>query len=423
MQFLLLLLISTTAPDTLYFSLHTATEHALEHNPEIEQLRLSYAKSKEQTGQAQSAMYPSVTASGSYVYMTDIPVIEFDSVPVPFGQSENWNYNISLQQVVFTWGKIYNAYRIANIGEDIARLTLVRKQQEVRSSVTEAFYGLLVLEKTVQLMRESHTQLERHAVAVEKRYKAGIVPKLELMRAQVQVANFKPQLIQIENGYRLAKEGFKMLLGLDLDFEVVVEGKLVIGEETYDLEEITQFAFDHRLELRMLKETRRIADLGKKIAATANLPTIVAGATYDRSKPFGFTGDEWGSNIIFNIGFQWTLFSGFNNLHKYREATLQEKEAELAFKNLKKAVALEVKQAYLNYQAAKQALITAQENVGQADKTFELIEIRYKNGLATHLEYLDVQLATMQAQTNYLSALKDYFTSQAEIKKAIGKEE
>jgi len=423
MQFLLLLLINTAAPDSMNLSLHTAIEYALEHNPEIEQLRLSYAKSKEQTGQALSAMYPSITASGSYAYMTDIPVIEFDSIPVPFGQSENWNYNISLQQVVFTWGKIYSAYRIAGIGEDIAHLSLLRKQQEIRSTVTESFYSLLVLEKTVQLMRESHTQLERHAAAVEKRYRAGIVPKLEMMRAQVQVANFKPQLIKIENGYRLAQEGFKMLLGLDLDTEVMVEGDLVMGEESYDLEEITQFALENRLELRTIKETRRIAELGKRIAATSNLPTIVAGATYDRSKPFGFTGDEWGSNIIFNIGFQWTLFSGFGNMHKYREATLQQKEAELAYSNLKKAVALEVKQAYFNYQAAKEALLTAQENVGQADMTFDLIETRYKNGLATHLEYLDVQLATMQAQTNYLSALKDYFTSQAEIKKVIGKEE
>ena len=423
MHLLLCILFSVTAPDTVAFSLHTAIEHALEYNPEIEQLRLNYAKSKEQTGQALSAMYPSVTASGSYVYMTDIPVIEFDSVPVPFGQSENWNYTISLQQVVFTWGKIYNAYRIAGISEDIAQLSLVRKQQEIRSSVTDAFYGLLVLEKTVQLMRESLTQLKRHAAAVETRYKAGIVPRLELMRAQVQVANLKPRLIQTENGYRLAKEGFKMLLGLDLDVEVLVEGELTMGQETYDLEEITQYAYEHRLELQTINKTRQIADLGKKIAATANLPTIVAGATYDRSKPFGFTGDEWGSNIIFNLGFQWTLFSGFGNLHKYREATLQQQEAELAYENLQKAVALEVKQAYLNYQAAREALLTAQENVGQAEKTFELIETRYKNGLATHLEYLDVQLATMQAQTNYLSATKDYFASQAEIKKAIGKEE
>ena len=51
------------------------------------------------------------------------------------------------------------------------------------------------------------------------------------------------------------------------------------------------------------------------------------------------------------------------------------------------------------------------------------METRYKNGVATNLEYMDAQLALMQAKTNYLSALKNYHTSRAEIYKAIGKED
>ena len=91
--------------------------------------------------------------------------------------------------------------------------------------------------------------------------------------------------------------------------------------------------------------------------------------------------------------------------------------------NLEKVITLEVKQSYLNLQAAKEAISTAQENVGQAEKAFEIIETRYKNGLATNLEFLDAQLASLQARTNYLSAVKNYYTSRAEIYKAIGKED
>jgi outer membrane protein len=409
--------------DTMYFTLHDAVSRAQEFNPEIEQSAIDYAKAQAQAGQVRSAFYPSVTASGSYVYMTDVPVIQFDSIPVPFGQSENWNVQLSLQQVVFAWGKIYSAYKIADINADIAHLTLIRKKQEIRYSVTQAFYGLLVLDRMVDLSRESLTQLERHQASVEQRYKAGLVPQFDLMRARVQVANVKPQLIQVENGYKLALEGFKMLLGLDLQTEVTVEGELTMGEESFDLDDLTQYALEHRIELENIHNMMRITDLSRRIAARANLPIVVAGATYDQSKPFGFTGDEWGSSIVFNLGFQWTLFSGFKNMYAYREATLQQREADLAFDNLKKAVVLEVKQAYLTYVGAHEALLTAQENVGQADETLRLIETRYRNGLATNLEYMDVQLATMQAQTNYLSALRDYFNAIAEIKKASGKEE
>jgi outer membrane protein TolC len=418
-----LLLLSIMQADTLYLALDQAIDYALRNNPEIEQLSFTYEKSETQVGQARAAFYPSITASGGYAYITNIPVIELDSIPISFGQSENYNLSVSAQQVLFAWGTIYNAYKITDLNSDIAELNLLRKQQELRYEVADAFYGLLVLEEMVDLSRESLDQLRRHAAAVETRYRAGLVPQFDLLRAQVQVANLKPQVINAENGLKLAREGFKMLLGLDLDTEYVVDGDLEIIQEDFVLDTLTDIALRERIELKNLKKYRQIAQLGKQIAARANLPTVVAGATYERVKPFGFMGDEWGSNVVFNIGFQMTLFSGFKNQYAYREAALQKQEAQLAYENLQKAVTFEVKQAYLNLQAAGEALETAQENVAQAEMAFNIIDKRYRSGLATNLEYMDAQLAAQQARTNYLSALKDYYTSRAGVYKAIGKEE
>src|SRR4030042_47808 len=423
MQILIMFLISLTPGDTLYLTLPNAIDHSLQYNPEIQQNEIAYEKSKTQTGQARSAFYPTLMATGSYIYMTDVAVIQLDSIPIPLGQSENWDFQLSLQQVIFAWGKIYNAYRISDISQEITKLAFMRKRQEVRYSVIETFYGLLVMEKMVQMSRESLDQLRRHESSVEKRYQAGLVPQFDFMRARVQVANLNPQIIQVENGYKLMQEAFKMLLGLDLQTEIVLEGDLPLDRQVFDLKEMTVYAQEHRVELQNLKKTLKIVDLGRQIAGRSNLPTFFAGATYDYKKPFGFGGSEWGSNIIFNLGFQWTLFSGFGNMYKYKEATLQAKQAELAYDNLKKAIELEVKQACLNFESYYEGVITAQENVGQAEEVFKLIETRYRSGLATNLEFMDVQLASMQAQTNYLSALKDYYTAVAGIKKSIGREE
>jgi outer membrane protein TolC len=202
-----------------------------------------------------------------------------------------------------------------------------------------------------------------------------------------------------------------------------MSGELQMIEEDFELDQLTQTALEQRAELRNVKHVESIARLTKDISQRANLPTLVAGATYERRKPFSFTGEEWGSSFTFNVGFEFPLFSGFNNLYQYQEASLIVKEAQLAYENLEKAIILEVKQAYLSLLAAQEALMTAQENVGQAEKAFEIMETRYKNGVATNLEFMDTQLALMQAKTNFLSALKNYNTSMAEIYKAIGKEE
>lgn len=423
MLIVLIFLTNISLGDTLNITIEYAIEYALENNPEIVQSTLDFKTSQAKVDEARSVFYPNISASGYYAYLSDVAVFELDSMLIPMGQHENYNYQISLQQILFTWGKIYNAYRIAGLGKDVAQLNIIRKKQEIRSSVTDAFYGLLVLKEMVTLSHESLLQLERHTNTVEKRYKAGLVPRFDLLRAQVQVANLKPQLIEAENGLKLTQEGFKMLLGLPLQQEFKLTGELQMVDEEFDIDDLITTALENRIELKNLNKLTDIAKYSKAIARRANLPTLVAGATYVRTKPFGFGGNDWGTNITFNVGFEFPIFTGFKNLAQYKQATLQLTGARLAFENLEKGITFEVKQAFYNFQAAKQSIAAALENVAQAEKTYEIINTRYRSGLATNLEFMDIQLAAMQARTNYLSALKRYYTSRAEIQKAIGKEE
>jgi len=423
MMLILVLLIGMANGDTLNFTVDEAIDFALQNNPGIEQLNIEFQKSKERIGQAISSFYPEISATGYYAYISDVPIIEFDSIPIPFGTHENYNVQVSLQQVLFAWGKLYNAYRISDLAGDIAELNLLRKQQEIRYSVTDAFYGMLVLEEYVAQAQASLNQLEQFAASVETRYKAGLVSQFDLLRARVQVENLKPMVIESENALNLAREGFKLLLGMDLDNDFTLSGELRMVDEEFSLDELIASALQDRAEIKNLNKAEKIAHLNQQITRRTNLPTLVGGATYEQRKPFSFTGDDWGSSLTFNLGFQWPLFSGFSNVHKSREAALMLKEARLALENLERAIMVEVKQAYLTFLAAKGAIDAAQENVGQAETAFDIIETRYRNGLATNLEVLDTELAFRQAQVNYLTALKSYNTSLAEIYKAIGKEE
>jgi outer membrane protein TolC len=410
-----------SAADTLH--LDEAIAYGLKHNPEITQMEIDVERAEVKVNDAIAAYYPSLSMSGYFAYLSEVPVFELDGMPIPMGQHKNYSVSVSLQQVIFAWGKLYNYYKIAEIQAEMANLTRQRKEQEIRYAITDAFNGLLILEEMVRISRESMMQLERHEEAVEQRYRAGLSPHFELLRSQVQVANLRQQVIEIENGLNLAREGFKMLLGMELGDEFIISGNLEKREEFFVLDELVDDAMEHRVELINMRNLERIAERGRDIARKLALPTIVAGATYERSKPFGFGGDEWGSNLTFNVGFQVNIFSGFKTRYQYEEAMLLLREAELAQENLKKAIQVEVKQSYLNLKAAEEGIAAAEENVAQAEEAFGIIEKRYRNGLVTNLEYMDTQLAQMQAKTGYLSALKNYHSARAALLKAIGKEE
>ncbi|MCX7994354.1 MAG: TolC family protein [candidate division WOR-3 bacterium] len=406
--------------DTLQFTINEAIEYAYNNNAEVRQLVIELNKSSVDIGIARSAFYPVVTSTGYYAYLSELSIFQMDTIAIPMGQHENYNFQVSLQQVLFAWGKIYDAYRIAGLNRDIAELKLVRKKQEVRCSVIKSYYGLLVLEKMVELTKESMEQLKRHEESVRKRYEAGLVSQFDLLRARVQVANLKPRLIEAENGLRLAREGFKILLGLPQEIEFKLIDSLEITEEDFDLEFLKEEALKNRAELKNLEKLKKISTLAKTIKARANLPTLFAGVSYERKKPFSFGGNDWGSSLTFNIGFQFPIFSGYKNLYDYDKSKLQLKEVELAYENLTKGIILEVKQSYFNLNSAREEIVAAKENITQAEKALNIMETRYKNGLATNLEYLDTQLATMQAKINYLNALKDYLSARADLIRAVG---
>jgi len=421
MLFLLMLLVGTTPADTVQLTLNKAIDYGLKHNPEIQQLQIDAKKIGLKVNDAIAAYYPSLSMGGYFAYLSDVPVLDFGGTPIPMGQHENYSVSISLNQVLFAWGKLYDAYKIAGIQSEIAELKLKRKEQEIRYAITDVFYGLLVLEKMVHVSKKSLSELEKHKEAVVKRYRAGLVPQYEVLRSGSQTANMKQQLIKMENAQNLSKEGFKLLLGMDLDLEFTIKGALETREETYDIDELTNEAMNNRIELRNMKNFERIAEIARDIARKIILPAIVAGATYERKKPFSFGGDDWGSNLTFNVGFQFNIFSGFKTRYQYEQALLILREAELANENLTKAIQVEVKQAFLNLGAAKEGITAAGENVDLAEKAFSIIEKRYSNGLVSNLEYLDTQLSQIQAETGYLSALKNYYSARAALYKAIGK--
>ncbi len=410
------------AGDTLVFDLEAAVDFALLNNHEIQSLTLEQDQAGYKVREALGNFYPSINVSGYYAYITNVPVIDFGGMPIPLGQHDNYNLQVSLQQVLFAWGKLYDAYRIADIGRSIADLTLKRKKQDIRCSVTQSFYNLLVLKEMVALTRESYAQLKRHEEAVRKRYDAGLVPQYELLRAQVESANVKPRVTEAENGLRLAYNAFQMLLGMDLNQPFDLRGELEISEEEFNLDSLTAQALRDRAEIQSLERAVRIAELSRSLTRRTNLPILVAGATYAYEKPSGFSGTDWGSNVTFNLGFSLPLFNGFKTVAQDRQAGLAVEKARIAVEEVRQGITLEVKNSYFTFESSRELVLAARENLVLADRALGMMETRYKNGLATNLEYLDVQLAQMQARTNYLNALKGYHQARAVIYRAIGKE-
>ncbi len=433
--------------DTLQLDIDMAVELALKNNHTVQLAKAKLQEAASGKGAAFGSFLPQISASGTYYRAgtvneigfakygeTSFPVIGTNgdtignTAPIlsivgettfGLGSADNFDLRGTVQQTLFTWGKLINAYRIAGLSFNIEQEVFRQAQAQTRVQATEGFYGALLAQQMAELMRESYEQLSRHVNQVQQLYENGLARKLDLMRAKVGLTNIQVQLKQMENTAKLALASLRTTLGLKRNIPIILSGDLEFQLWNIDLIQAIDSALMKRPELMQLRKTVQIADLGTRIALTANLPTAFAQFNYDYKKPVGFD-PEWGTDWNLTVGITMPIFTGLSNWHKLKQAKARQRQSKVGVAMLEDGIRLEV-QALVNTLDQETENINAQkENVDVAEEALKLAETSYQNGLITNLEYMDTQLALLQSRVSYLNSLANYKIAKAKLQKAIG---
>lgn len=404
---------------------HEAIEMALEHNKGILAARDAVRKAETGVTIARSGFLPTIDVQGSYTRLAELPAIEIEipglgTKEFQMGEMENYVARASLQQPLFTWGKILGGYKISKLNLDATREDYRKQENELVFDVTKSFYSILVLKELVKLTEDAYEQTQNHVNVVGKRYNAGVASKFDLLRVRVQLKNMEPQVIKVKNGLEIAKTGFKTLIGLPQDSPISLEEELKYEPIEIDLEKSIKEAEVNRPEIKSLALRKQMASEALLIAKKANWPTLAFIANYDYKKPVYFK-NAWGTDWNVTVALQMPIFTGLGNIGKMREARYRLSQAEHRLNLLKEGIELEIRVAYLGIEEAKKLVESQKENIIQAEEALSIVEERYKQGLATSLEVMDTQLALTQAKTNWLQSLSDYLITRARLEKALGK--
>ncbi|MGB2698633.1 MAG: TolC family protein [Candidatus Zixiibacteriota bacterium] len=409
-----------------FLTLDQSLEIAFKNNKSLLQEKEKIESAKFKVDETRSNFYPQLSFSGSYTYLGVVPsfTFAFPGAPeekVETGFHDNFNLGLSLQQPLFTWGKIRNSYHISQLGYQIYQEEYNRVKQEVKYQVESSFYLILLAEKLVEVREQALKNLEEHLKTVEARFKAGQASEFEVLRAKVQRTNAIPPLTQAKNSKDLALDAYKNLLGLDLKTNIKLLGELKFEPEDFKLEKSEIIALKQRPEIRSINIQKKIASKSLSIAKANNKPALYGVANYSYQNPFYSVQEwdyDWHVGLLVNIN----LFDGFATRSKVAQAKSSINELDIIQKQIQEGIKLEVSQAISDINLAKENIFSQGENVTQAEKALEIAKVQYAEGVITSLEEMDTQLALTIAQTNYLQALADYLVARVRYYKAIGEE-
>jgi Outer membrane protein len=201
-------------------TLEQALELAKERANQIRLSELDIKRAEEEIKRARASILPQVSVSYNYTYFGQ-------DLALGFTPRNRQSAVLQLNQTIFN-KQLFELIKLANIQRELQSLIKEDVQRTLESQVKDIFYGLLYRKTLIKLQEENVNYWEENYRVVSAKFSAGVVPKVELLRAQSQLEQAKAQLEQAKAEYLRALEDFKALLKLEGDVEP--EGALEVKE-------------------------------------------------------------------------------------------------------------------------------------------------------------------------------------------------
>jgi outer membrane protein len=344
---------------------------------------------------------------------------------IPGGTSDRdiFNFSTTLNQPIFTGGFNLANYRSAKIGVDLSKEGVETVKQDLVLQVRVGYFTILRAEKFFVVAEQQVKNFEAQLEVTKAFFEVGIVPKNDVLQAEVQLANARQSLVKAGNDVATAKASFNILLRREINTPLEVVDILAYKAFPLSFEQSLEEAFRLRPEIRTAQLNIDQAKEGVKIARSGYFPTINLSGNYSRfsddvdlSSGVKFS-DRWTIQALATF----TLWNWGNTAFKVGENKVKVTQAENSKTQEIESITLEVKDDYLNMLVAEKNISTAEKAVEQAEENLRMFEERYRYQVATQTDVLNAVTLLAQARTNYYGALSDFNVTKAQLERAMGR--
>jgi outer membrane protein TolC len=416
-------------------SLSDALDLALQQNPNILRAKKDLEAAQGVIIQTRAVALPRLGVSGSFnaSQPTDVDTFTFPTnIPgLPggnnFGVDKNWTSQIRLVQSIYEGGRMLSALRAARLTRQQSGLNYQTAVADTVLDVEVAYDDVLLAEQQITVQEASVELLTQELNDTRRRFDAGTVPRFNVLRAEVELANARPRLIRARNGFRIAKNNLANLLGFNVpketfeDIPLKLSGKLKAEPCPLDLARAIALALERRSELGSLRKGQALRAEDIVNAKAGYKPAVEAFAGYDVHNSMLHSDLSYELNgWITGVQVTWNIFDGFLTHGRVKEATARYDRAGIDLDDAGRRIELEVRTARSNFIEAQDVLESQKKVVEEALEALRLARSRSDAGTGTQLDVLSAQTALTEARTTEIQALHDYAVARSRLERAVG---
>jgi outer membrane protein TolC len=413
-------------------SLADCVNIALRQNPNILRAQKDLEAAQGVAIQTRAVAVPKLVATGAYNanQLSDVDIVTVPNPPGPpstFGNDQTWSSQVKLVQSIYEGGRLMSSVRSARLTKQQSMLNYRTAVADAVLSVQLAYYDVLLAIQQILVEEASVDLLTRELTDTTRRFEAGTVPRFNVLRAEVELANERPRLIQARNSYRIGKCNLVTLLGFSApkdtheDIPLTLSGKLEAVPFQLDLPQALESAFERRTELGSLRKAEALRKEDLVSAKAGYKPGVQIFGGYDGhnsllSLDLGVVKYGW----IAGAQVTWNIFDGYSTRGRVQQAAALHDKAVVDLDDSERRIELEVRTAYSNFIEADEVLKSQEKVVEEAEEALRLASARSDAGTGTQLDVLSAQTALTQARSTRVQALHDFAAARARLERAVG---
>jgi outer membrane protein len=462
--FLITGVVPLKAQDTTNWDLQTCVEYAIKHNISVQQADVQARINKIQADIAKSNQLPTMNGSSGmglrYGRSIDPTTNGFTNTQFLFN---NFGLNGGIQ--LFNAGKLRNTADATFLSWQASEADKLNAANDISMSVATFYLQVLSAIEQTDIAKIQIAQTKEQLTATKKRVELGLLPELNLLELETQLANDSSTFITALSNIEQNKLLLKALLNLDASkpFDIKSQSVDQIKLQSFaDLQPDYVFGIASQNIPGIKAAALRVKAASKnELAAKANFyPTLSFGynlssnfsnvfnyisgfnltgvSTPNPTTPFvtvnnakyylqsptytpittkrnwGNIWNGWGNQINNNFGQSFGLqlsvpiFNGNQSKYIYQQAKLNYRNASLQQENTNLKLKQDIYTAYTNAVVAFNKLTANQKAMSAAEKAYQFATKRYDLGLLGTIELLTNQNNFQRAKVNFKTAQYEY---------------
>ncbi|MCA9792732.1 MAG: TolC family protein, partial [Candidatus Eremiobacteraeota bacterium] len=390
------------AGPVLQLDLQEALKRALANSPTLEEYRSKVRQANYKIDEAYTPAYPTADFSATYSHV-EPPV----SLPggVVISPTDNYQFNLTLKQAIFTFGRLRWSTLASELSELSARENYRNEIDKLIQDVAVRYIQAQLAADQVAITEDTLASQEANLKQSELLFEQGVAARFDVLRNRSAVSQARQSVLSARNDAKLAKARLLSAMGLSLDQEVELAPTPATEPPPFDLEQSRAKALEDRPELGALNWAIKASEAQVRATWAQDNPRIdLQNSTVNRNVTGFSPGTQNTTSIVLSI----PLFDG--GLTRARAQQAEEAVTQLRqnLEQTQRVVLLDVEDSYRSVQTAYQAIKVAEQQVEESEEALRVAQLRYKNGVSTNVELLDAQAALSQARFAMAQARANY---------------